>query len=103
MRTADWEPAVSVKPVAGMFAWFFTNTPEDGVPASVTLSVGVRTVIVLPVTVVFGEIWLVAKSGGFHFRPQEGRWVGTRDGEDFYAVLSRCMGEQAGVQVRIAG
>lgn len=49
------------------------------------------------------EIWLAAKSGGFHFRPHEGRWVGTRDGEDFYAVLSRCMGEQAGVQVRIVG
>ena len=49
------------------------------------------------------EIWLAAKSGGFHFRPEAGRWVGTRDGADFYAVLSRCMSEQAGEPVSLAG
>ncbi len=49
------------------------------------------------------EIWLAAKSGGFHFRPEGGRWLGTRDGADFYAVLSRCMSEQAGEPVSLAG
>lgn len=49
------------------------------------------------------EIWLAAKSGGFHFRPVAGRWQGTRDGADFYAVLSRCMSEQAGEPVSLAG
>lgn len=49
------------------------------------------------------EIWLAAKSGGFHFRPADGRWVGTRDGEDFYVVLSRCMSEQAGEPVSLKG
>ncbi|MBL8453329.1 iron donor protein CyaY [Zoogloea sp.] len=49
------------------------------------------------------EIWLAAKSGGFHFRPESGRWVGTRDGADFYAVLSRCMTEQAGEPISLAG
>ena len=49
------------------------------------------------------EIWLAAKSGGFHFRPAEGRWLGTRDGEDFYVVLSRCMSEQAGEPVSLKG
>lgn len=48
------------------------------------------------------EIWLAAKSGGFHFRPEAGRWVGTRDGADFYAVLSRCMSEQAGEAVSLS-
>ena len=47
------------------------------------------------------EIWLAAKSGGFHFRPEAGRWVGTRDGADFYAVLSRCMSEQVGEGVNL--
>lgn len=42
------------------------------------------------------EIWVAAKSGGFHFRPQDGRWTGTRDGEDLMAALARCMSEQAG-------
>ena len=45
------------------------------------------------------EIWLAAKSGGFHFRPEQGRWVGTRDGEDLMAALSRTVSEQAGVKV----
>ncbi len=49
------------------------------------------------------EIWLAAKSGGFHFRPVDGRWLGTRDGADFYVVLSRCMSEQSGESVSLNG
>lgn len=49
------------------------------------------------------EIWLAAKSGGFHFRPVDGRWLGTRDGVDFYVVLSRCMSEQSGEAVSLNG
>ncbi len=49
------------------------------------------------------EIWLAAKSGGFHFRPQDGRWLGTRDSVDFYVALSRCMSEQAGQPVSLKG
>ena len=41
------------------------------------------------------EIWVAAKSGGFHYRPLEGRWIGTRDSEDLYAALSRVISEQA--------
>ena len=52
------------------------------------------------------EIWLAAKSGGFHFRPEESaagcRWLGTRDGAELLAVLARCMGEQAGTPVTLA-
>jgi CyaY protein len=45
------------------------------------------------------EIWLAARSGGYHFRPQDGRWLGTRDGEELMAAIGRCMSEQAGKQV----
>lgn len=47
------------------------------------------------------EIWLAAKSGGFHFRPEEGRWVGTRDGEELMVALARTVSEQAGVRVSL--
>ena len=47
------------------------------------------------------EIWLAAKSGGFHFRPEAGRWLGTRDGEELMAALSRTVSEQAGVDVKL--
>jgi CyaY protein len=45
------------------------------------------------------EIWVAAKSGGYHFRPEAGRWLGTRDGEDLWAALSRTLTEQAGVDI----
>jgi len=47
------------------------------------------------------EIWLAAKSGGYHFRPEGGRWVGTRDGEELLTTLSRTVSEQAGVRVQL--
>jgi CyaY protein len=53
------------------------------------------------------EIWVAAKSGGFHFRPQAGAavstltWSGTRDGEDLLIVLARCMGAQSGTPVTL--
>ena len=50
------------------------------------------------------EIWVAAKSGGFHFKldePGRGRWVGTRDGVELLAALSRCISEQAGAVVSL--
>jgi CyaY protein len=47
------------------------------------------------------EIWVAAKSGGYHFRPEGGRWLGTRDGEELLAALSRTVSEQAGVMVAL--
>lgn len=47
------------------------------------------------------EIWVAAKSGGFHFAPREGGWIAGRDGSELYATLSRVVSEQAGEPVRI--
>ncbi len=47
------------------------------------------------------EIWLAAKSGGYHFRPEAGRWLGTRDGEELLAAVARTLSEQAGVKVEL--
>lgn len=45
------------------------------------------------------EIWVAARSGGFHFKPPAAPgepWTSTRDGEALTDVLSRCISEQAG-------
>lgn len=47
------------------------------------------------------EIWVAARSGGFHFRPQDGRWVSMRDGVELYALLSRVVSEQCGQAVKV--
>jgi CyaY protein len=46
------------------------------------------------------ELWLAARSGGFHYRHVAGRWVDTRDGRDLFDVLSACASEQAGQALR---
>jgi iron-sulfur cluster assembly protein CyaY len=44
------------------------------------------------------ELWVAARSGGFHFRPQDRGWKDTRGGEDLRAALRRLLEEQgAGV------
>ncbi len=43
------------------------------------------------------ELWLAGRSGGFHFKHADGRWLDTRSATDFYAVLSACATEQGGV------
>lgn len=35
------------------------------------------------------EIWLAAKSGGFHFGFQDGNWISQRDGCELYATLGQ--------------
>lgn len=45
------------------------------------------------------ELWLAARKGGFHYRHVDGRWRDTRDGSDFYASLSACASEQAGISL----
>lgn len=47
------------------------------------------------------EIWIAAKSGGFHFRPLDGRWVSARDGAELYALLAKVVSEQAGQAVSL--
>jgi CyaY protein len=42
------------------------------------------------------EIWVAAKSGGYHFRFDGARWVNTRDGDELFAALSRYVSEQSG-------
>lgn len=48
------------------------------------------------------EIWVAAKSGGFHFRHEGGAWRDTRDGTELFAALSRLMSAQGGLPVRLA-
>ena len=46
------------------------------------------------------ELWLAARSGGYHYRWANGAWRDTRDGSDFFAALSAGASEQAGVSLR---
>jgi CyaY protein len=45
------------------------------------------------------ELWVAAKSGGFHFRNNAGAWRDTRSGEALATVLTRLLQAQSGVEI----
>jgi CyaY protein len=47
------------------------------------------------------EIWVAARSGGFHFRFDADLWIGTRDGKELWAALASLMSEQSGVALTL--
>jgi CyaY protein len=47
------------------------------------------------------ELWVAAKSGGFHYKRQDGRWLDTRDGSELFAELSKMVSAQGGAAVML--
>src|SRR5438094_9240273 len=45
------------------------------------------------------EIWVAARSGGFHFRWDGSAWRDTRDGAELFAALSKLVSAQSGQAV----
>jgi CyaY protein len=45
------------------------------------------------------EIWVAARSGGFHFRWDGERWCDTRAGRELFAALSQLISAQSGQPV----
>jgi CyaY protein len=47
------------------------------------------------------EIWVAARSGGFHFAQRDGQWRDTRSGEELFASLARVIESQSGERVAL--
>lgn len=48
------------------------------------------------------QLWLAAKSGGYHFNYNESKgWLDDRSGETFQEVLNRCLSEQVGETIAV--
>lgn len=47
------------------------------------------------------ELWVAAKSGGFHYIWKDNAWRNTRDGSELFASLGRYVSEQAGETVEL--
>lgn len=48
------------------------------------------------------EIWVAARSGGFHFRGVGGRWRDTRSAHDLPTTLARLLLEQARISIDLS-
>jgi CyaY protein len=49
------------------------------------------------------EIWVAARTGGFHFRWDGTAWRDTRSGEELFGALSELVSRQLGRRVRLLG
>lgn len=45
------------------------------------------------------QLWLAAKSGGFHFEFNDNSWLDTKTNKDFYQTLNECVFQQSGQQL----
>jgi len=69
------------------------------VGSMVTLTFANRSQIVVNLQKPLLEIWLAAKSGGYHYRWVQGQWQDTKGQGEFFAALSRNASVQAGQEL----
>lgn len=69
------------------------ETPADGI---IEIEFDDGSKIIINRHGVAREIWVAARSGGFHFKSQDGGWVDTKDGETLYAKLAALVALQGG-------
>ncbi len=62
----------------------------------VTIVFANRSQIVINLQKPLHEIWLAAKSGGYHYKFNSGQWMDTKGQGEFLENLSRCASDQAG-------
>ena len=82
------------------------NSLEDSDSLDVDLEAGILTVtcsdgsrVIVNRQTPNREIWVAARSGGFHFSWREGAWRDTRSGEELFASLARVLAMQGGEKV----
>lgn len=78
------------------------ETPTGGV---LEIEFADRNKIIVNRHAAAGEVWVAARSGGFHYRWDGAVWRDSRDGSELLAVLSKLVSVQAGapVDLRCAG
>jgi CyaY protein len=69
----------------------------------VTLTFEDRSQIIVNLQKPLQEVWLAARSGGFHYKWDGQRWRDTKAGSEFFADLSRYASEQAHVPLAFSG
>ena len=47
------------------------------------------------------EIWVAARTGGFHFQPQRGRWCDSRSGDELGAKLTALAQAELGLTLTL--
>lgn len=73
------------------------ETPADGI---IEIEFDDGSKIIVNRHGVAREIWVAARSGGFHFKPLDGDWVDTKEGTLLFDKLAALIVAQGGGPVR---
>ena len=68
----------------------------------ITLTFADRSQIVINLQPPLHEIWMAARTGGFHYRWQDDAWRDTKTGQEFFSDLTHQASVQAGAAVVFA-
>lgn len=72
------------------------DVDNQRVGSMVTLTFSNGSQIIINLQKPLHEVWMAAKSGGYHYRWVEGAWQDTKGHGEFFAELSRNASTQAG-------
>jgi CyaY protein len=72
------------------------------VGAMLTLTFANRSQIIINLQKPLQEVWMAAKSGGYHYRWVAGSWQDTKGQGEFFAALSDNASRQSGLSLRFA-
>lgn len=69
----------------------------------VTLTFANRSQIIVNLQKPLHEVWLAARSGGYHYRFNGQQWRDTKTGSEFFTDLSHAASQQAGQTLVFSG
>lgn len=70
------------------------------VGSMVTLTFANRSQIIINLQKPLQEVWMAARSGGYHYRWVDGQWQDTKGQGEFFAALSDNASQQSGLDLR---
>jgi CyaY protein len=72
------------------------------VGSMVTLTFANHSQIIINLQKPLQEVWMAAKSGGYHYRWDQGLWLDTKSHDEFFSILSLDASAQAGVSLQFS-
>lgn len=76
------------------------DVDNQRVGGMITLTFENKSQIIINMQKPLHEIWMAAKSGGYHYRFVDGQWQDTKGAGEFFAELSRNAGLQTGTALK---
>lgn len=78
------------------------DVDNQRVGGMITLVFENRSQLVINLQKPLHEVWLAAKTGGYHYRFADGQWRDTKSDGEFFSELSRNASLQAGTALQFA-